>query len=74
MQCKIVSKDKSTSKFPYLGINATENMIVLFTSKDTGSVVYIKDLEVSGFYMGQYSETWNETTFTHYLGEVVMAN
>ena len=54
--------------YPFLGIHNTT--IVLFTSKNTGIVVFTKDYYETGF----YSTHWNGENFKHYSGKVELSN
>jgi len=59
---------KKYNLYPYLGIFLKN--IVLFTSKNTGTMVFKKDYSEIGF----YSTHWDEYNFKPYTGKVELSN
>jgi hypothetical protein len=60
----------ASKQYPYLGVN--EGTIVLFTGKDTGTVLY--DNTKSGDGLGKNIDFWDERVFAPFQGEITLRN
>lgn len=52
-------KEGGLREYPYSGINYKTETIILFTKKNTGTVLYHKDKTR----IGEYKRTWNGDVF-----------
>lgn len=61
-------------KYPYLGVSVTGEgaLIVLFSSNNTGTVVGVIGSRPNK--IGSYSESWVESLFTPFGGEIKLKN
>lgn len=57
-------------KYPYIGISPT-NTIILFTSKNTGTVLDGGSLQWN---IGHYADDWNEDKFKPFDGSITLNN
>jgi hypothetical protein len=70
-----ITQKKVKQEYPYLGISndADGKVIVLFTSKNEGTVVYSSNDH--NWNIGEYSDNWvEESCFEPYNGQVILNN
>ena len=70
MKVTIKEPKATKEKFPCLG-RSDDNTIVLFTSKDKGTVLSVCD---EPYDIGYYSEEWITEGFEPYAGEIIITN
>ena len=58
------------NKYPYLGISDDNGLIILFTEKETGIAVNPD----CNYAIGHYSNTWFESQFKVFKGNVILSN
>tara|TARA_R110000772_G_scaffold89822_3_gene185891 strand:- start:226 stop:441 length:216 start_codon:yes stop_codon:yes gene_type:complete len=70
MKVAIKEPKATKEKFPCLG-RSDDNTIVLFTSKEKGTVLSV---DFADYEIGEYSETWHWGAFEPYAGEITITN
>lgn len=65
---KTTIKDIKENKYPYIGISKSDNLIVLFVKKNTGTALSQKE------HIGDFSSSWNECNFIPYNEKVILEN
>lgn len=71
MGVKVVANIKAVEqedKYPYIGVGR-EGTIVLFSDKDTGTV-----LKTNYYDVGFYSKEWSEVDFVPCVGSITLEN
>lgn len=73
MKVEIKAEEKTISKsYPYIGRHKeVSNLIVLFTSSDSGICLSVGD---TGNEKGEYSEEWRESHFIPFQGTITISN
>ena len=67
---KSIVNEGLENKYPYLGINDNNGLIILFTGKETGIIVNNN----TDYYIGHYSNIWTENEFKVFKGNVILSN
>ena len=72
MKTTIKNKDKKNlMEYPYLGTSETLGEVVLFTSPNTGTMVYKGSNQSS---LGEYANNWAEEEFIPFNGVLELFN
>lgn len=72
---KLIRENFNTpiKSFPKLMISANLHVIVLFSAKERGTVVYVKP-ECNLYHTGYYATSWTPEEFVDYNDEIVLKN
>ena len=60
--------------YPCLKITVTGSVIVLFTSKSTGTMIWKQERATNACNIGYRSKNWNEDIYKKYNGTITLKN
>lgn len=65
---------KTTISYPCLKITVTGSVIVLFTAKSTGTMIWKQERATNACNIGYHSKKWNEDIYKKYNGTITLKN
>jgi hypothetical protein len=76
MKSELKNNNVIENVYPYLGKfpkDSEKSVIVLFTRKSTGTVIF-SSFNAFKNKVGEFSDTWVESDFENFNGEVILKN